>query len=203
MNQTPLIQQLRALWQPVWQQRSGREKQLLRLGAAVLLFGALWRLALAPAWLVWQQAPAQQARLDAQTQTLLQLQAQARSLQTPSPISRSESAQWLESHLSELGAGAKISLQGERATLSLEAAPAEALARWMAVARQRALAVPLQAQLQSATPAASASASAPAGSPGSSTGSANSASADKASKPASAHPDGSAPLRGTVVLRLP
>jgi general secretion pathway protein M len=79
---------------------------------------------------------------------MLQLQAQAKSLQTPNPISRSESAAWLEKNVTELGPNAKVSLQGESATLSMDAAPAEALARWISLARERALAMPVQAQLQ-------------------------------------------------------
>lgn len=139
---------LLAALHPIWAQRTPREKQLLRLCAAVLVLAALWQVALAPAWRIWQAAPAQQARLDAQTQTMRQLQAQAQSLQTPNPISRAESVQWLENHLAELGPGAKVNVQGERATLSLDAAPPEAFARWIGLARERALAIPVQAQLQ-------------------------------------------------------
>lgn len=170
---TPANPMLAAL-QPFWLQRTPREKQLLRLAGTLGVLVALWQLALAPAWQTWQEAPAQQARLDAQTQTMQQLKAQAQSLQTPQAISRVESVQWLESNLAELGPGSKVSVQGERATLSLDAAPAEALARWLSLARERALAMPEQAQLQSgAAPAA----------------------ANPANSPAL--------LRGTLVLRLP
>lgn len=131
-----------------WAQRQPREQTLLALGAAVLLLAALWQLGLASALRTWQEAPAQQARLDQQSQAMQQLQAQAKKLQQPLTLSRSESVQWLEKNLADLGAGAKISVQGERATLSLEAAPAEALARWLGLARERALALPVQAQLQ-------------------------------------------------------
>jgi general secretion pathway protein M len=77
-----------------------------------------------------------------------QLQAQAQILQKPNPITRSESARWLESSLTELGPNAKLSLQGERATLSVDAAPAQALAHWIGLAREHAVALPVQAQLQ-------------------------------------------------------
>lgn len=148
MSQTPPQHAVLAALQQAWAQRSPREKQLLGWGTATVMLALLWSLALAPAWRTWQEAPAKQARLDAQTQSMLQLQAQAKSLQTPSPISRSESAAWLEKNLTELGPNARLSLQGENATLSLDAAPAEALARWISLARERALAMPVQAQLQ-------------------------------------------------------
>jgi general secretion pathway protein M len=77
-----------------------------------------------------------------------QLQAQEKSFQQANRITRSESVQWLEASLADLGPGAKISLQGERATLSLSAAPADALARWLSLARESALALPVQAELQ-------------------------------------------------------
>ncbi len=135
-------------WQQAWAQRKPREQKLLAWGAVVLLLAAVWHLALAPARRTLQEAPAQQARLDAQTQTMRQLQAQAKNLQQTQPITRSESARWLESSLTELGPNAKLSLQGERATLSVDAAPAQALARWISLARERATALPVQGQLQ-------------------------------------------------------
>lgn len=142
------LKAMQSALQQAWAQRSPRERQLLGWGAVALLLAALWSWALAPAWRTWQEAPAQQERLDAQTQTMRQLQAQARNLQKPNPITRSESARWLESNLTELGPNAKLSLQGERATLSVDAVPAQALARWISQARERAVALPVQAQLQ-------------------------------------------------------
>lgn len=142
------VKAMQTALQQAWAQRNPREQKLLAWGAVVLLLAAVWSLALAPAWRTWQEAPAQQARLDAQTQTMRQLQAQAQNLQKPNPITRSESARWLESSLTELGPNAKLSLQGERATLSVDAAPAQALARWISLAREHAVALPVQAQLQ-------------------------------------------------------
>ncbi|WP_158270425.1 type II secretion system protein GspM [Limnohabitans sp. 2KL-17] len=156
MNTPSTWQQLRSAWHQAWGQRSPREKGLLGVGAPVFVLAGLWGLALAPALRTWQEAPAQQARLDTQTQTMQRLQAQAKSLQKSTLISRNESVQWLEKSTSELGAGAKISVQGDRATLSLDAAPAEAVARWLSLARERALALPIQAQLQHSRDAAAA-----------------------------------------------
>ena len=148
MSRLTNLHPLRVALHQAWARRQPREKSILRLGAAVLLLATLWGLALAPALRTWQEAPAQQARLDQQTQQMRQLQTQAQSVRKPNPISRSEAIQWLETHLDDLGPGAKISLQGERAVLSVAAAPAEALAYWISSAREHALAVPVQAQLQ-------------------------------------------------------
>ncbi len=180
------IRAIQAALRQAWAQRQPREKQLLSFGAAVVMLAALWGLTLAPALRTWQEAPTKQALLDAQTQSMRQLQVQAQKLQASSPISRNDSAAWLEKNLTELGANTKVSLQGERATLSVDAATAEALARWISLARERALAMPVQAQLQQgATPALSTS----------------------PQKPVSTNavsPDASPSLlHGTLVLRLP
>lgn len=176
MNPRTLWPQLRSAWQGAWAQRSPREQQLLRLGAWVLALAALWSLALAPALRTWQEAPARQAALDAQSQSMRQLQAQARQLQQPQTLSRTEAVQWLEQHLDTLGPNAQISLQGERATLRLQAAPAEALARWLRLARENAQALPVQANLQQAP---------------------------VDNTPPNTPPKGDAHWRGTLVLRLP
>ena len=151
MNSPSTWLQIRASLRQTWLQRSPREQQLLSICTLGLLLVATWSTALAPALRTWQEAPARQAQLDAQSKNMLQLQAQQKGLQKPNPITRSESIQWLETSLAELGPGAKISQQGERATLSLNAAPAEALARWLSLARESALSLPVQAQLQQST----------------------------------------------------
>jgi general secretion pathway protein M len=101
----------------------------------------------------WQEAPARQALLDNQSQRMRQLQAQAQGLQKPAAISRTDAALWLEKNLAELGPNTRISLQGNSATLSLQAAPAAALAHWLRHARDNAQALPTQAQLQQVSPA--------------------------------------------------
>jgi general secretion pathway protein M len=152
MSLNTLTAQMRGSWQAAWARRSPREQQLLGVGIWVIGLAALWMLALAPALRTWQEAPARQALLDAQSQRMRQLQAQAQSLQKPAAISRSDAAKWLEKSLADLGPNARISLQGETATLSLQAAPAAALARWLSQARDNAQALPTQAQLQHASP---------------------------------------------------
>ena len=94
-----------------WDRRSPREQQLMAWAAVLILLVGVWRLALAPALRTWQEAPERQARLDRQTHSMRQLQAQAIALQKPRPIPRNEAAQWLEKNLTELGPNAKINLR--------------------------------------------------------------------------------------------
>ena len=105
-------------------------------------------LALARAGRTWKEAPPRQAQLDAQGQRMRQLEARAQGLQRPGAIARTDAALWLEKTRAGLGPNARISLQGDSATLSLQAAPAAALARWLSLARDNAQALPTQAQLQ-------------------------------------------------------
>ena len=139
-------------WRNAWHQRSARERSLLSLGALVLVLATLWSVALAPALRTWQEAPAKQAQLDAQSQRMRQLQTQAQAMQKPQTLSRTEAIEWLEKSLNSLGPNAQISVQGESATLRLQAAPAQALAHWMVQARENAQALPLQADVQQTDP---------------------------------------------------
>lgn len=153
MNTVALASQIRQYWHAGWSKRSPREQQLLRLGVWLVGVTALWFLALAPALQTWREAPARQAQLDIQNHRMRQLQAQAQSLQQPRAMTRSEATSWLEKNLTGLGPNARISVQGDSATLSLQSAPAAALALWLRMARDNAQALPIQAQVEQASPA--------------------------------------------------
>lgn len=132
-----------------WQQRAPRERRLLTLGAVVLLTAAVWSLCWAPAWRVWREAPARQASLEAQTRHMLQLQAEARLLQSPSHIDRSAALQLLNTRASQLlGSKAQLKVQGDELRVTLQAASASALAQWLSEAREKAQTRPRLAQLQ-------------------------------------------------------
>ena len=103
MNLSTLTAQVRSGWHAVWSRRNPREQRLLGIGVWLLGLAVLWVLALGPALHTWQEAPARQALLDAQSQRMRQLQAQAQSLQKPVTISRADAAKWLEKSLTELG----------------------------------------------------------------------------------------------------
>lgn len=132
-----------------WQQRTARERQWMLMAAWVVLAAALWSIALAPALRTWQQAPAHQAALDATSQQMQQLQAQAQALKKPSAITRAEAIRWLEENIpNQLGAETRWQLQGDRLSVQLSDTPAERLADWLGQARERAQVLPVQAQLQ-------------------------------------------------------
>ena len=185
--------------QQAWHQRNPREKKGLALVALLLTLALLWSLALDPAWRTWQLAPAKQAELDRQTQRMRELQAQAQRLQSAPANSTVQARQWLEASVRDLGTGARIQVQGDRATLSVESAPADSMARWLSQARERAQALPVQAQLQQVLPTQK---PAPSSTPAA-TGLATALTS--APVPLSASPADTSAMhwRGSVVLRLP
>lgn len=152
---------IRTAWRPVqaamngfWSARQPRERGLLALAAGLIGAALVWQVALAPALQTWHEAPARQAALDQQTADMLQLQTQAKGLQASAPLSRSAALAQLESSAAQwLGPQARVSLQGEQVRITLQAAPADGLSRWLAQARSQVHALPVQAQLQRVTAA--------------------------------------------------
>ena len=132
-----------------WRQRPARERLWVLAGSALLLVLLLWQVAIAPAWSVWREAPARQARIDAQTRQMLQWQAQAAGLQPVARMDRREALARLQAAADRLlGPGARLEPQGEQLRVTLQATPPDGLAQWLALARNEALALPLQARLE-------------------------------------------------------
>ncbi len=135
--------------QTAWRQRPVSERRLLLSLALLLGLLALWQGAIAPAWTTWRIAPVRQAELEAQTRQMLQWQAEAKQLQAPARLARSAAMGLLQEGAERLlGPGVQLQPQGELLQVTLKAAPAEGLAQWLSLARDKAQALPQQAQLQ-------------------------------------------------------
>jgi general secretion pathway protein M len=140
----------RSAWrglQARWAAMASRERRLVSLAAAVLGSFLVWSLAIAPAWRTVQTAP---ARLDAQQQQALQMQrlageAAALRAVAPVPLDRAQAA--LTAATERLGPPGKLSLQGERALLTLKGVDGAALAAWLAEVRAGARARVVEATL--------------------------------------------------------
>lgn len=140
----------RSAWrglQARWAAMAPRERRLVSLAAAVLGSFLVWSLAIAPAWRTVQTAP---ARLDAQQQQALQMQrlageAAALRAVAPVPLDRAQAA--LAAATERLGPPGKLSLQGERALLTLKGVDSAALAAWLAEVRAGARARVVEASL--------------------------------------------------------
>ena len=102
---------------------------------------------LAPALAVLKAAPAQHRALDAQLQHMLRLQAQAKALQAQPVLSPDQARRALDAALLPLGGSAQMNVQIDRATVTLKAVSASALAQWLATVRQNAHTAPTEARL--------------------------------------------------------
>ena len=131
-----------------WKALAPREQNLVLAASAIVALALLWWVALAPALKTLRTAPARHAALDAQLQRMQSLQAEALQLQAVPRGTPGDAVGSLRASLTQrLGATAQLSLVGDRATIALKGAPADALAQWLAQARSNALAVPVEARL--------------------------------------------------------
>lgn len=130
-----------------WRALAPRERRALLIAgiAAVLVF--LWLVALRPALRTLREAPPQIAALEADLQGMRSLAAETGSLRGAAPVSRSQAIAALEGATRQLGASGRLSVQGDRATLSLDAADSARLSQWLELARGAARARPIEMQL--------------------------------------------------------
>lgn len=144
-----------------WQGLAVREQNLVLIAAALVALALLWWLAVAPAWATLRAAPARHAALDAQLSRMRTLQAEAEQLQSTTrtgAANTGDTAGTLRAALTQrLGTTAQLSVVGDRATVTLKGAAADALAQWLAQARSNARATPIEARLTRTTTTATTS----------------------------------------------
>jgi general secretion pathway protein M len=124
-----------------------RERRLVVLALAVLGAYLLWVVAVQPAWRTLHTAPARLDALDAQLQQMQALASEARELHAAPALGPQQSAQALQAASERLGAKARLSMQGDRAVLTLNGVSSTQLREWLAEARAGARARPTEAQL--------------------------------------------------------
>lgn len=130
-----------------WAARQPRERRLI-LAAALVVGAALAYLAIAPAVRTLKAAPAQLAALETQLQAMQRLAAEAQALRAAPPVPMEQGRVALQASAERLGDKARVSLQGERAVLTLTGLPAEQLTAWLAEVRINARARVVESQLQ-------------------------------------------------------
>ena len=151
MSSAPLNHLLTPL-QERWRRLGLRERRLLGAAGLVMLAAAVWTASLAPSLKLLKTHEAQRSVLDRQLSDMRALQAQAQALQAQPLINAAESARLLTQFTQQqLGKSATVTVNGDRATVSLQATPAQAVAQWLTQARLQARCVPLEARLNSTT----------------------------------------------------
>ena len=148
----PALQQARDGLRTRWATLSGRDQRLLTLAA--LVFGAylLWALAIGPAWRALAATPLLRDRQDAQWQQMQALAAQAQALRGTPPVSPEQAQAALAAATERLAGKGKLSLQGQRALLSLSGVSGDQLRDWLAEARVGARARVVEATLTQSSP---------------------------------------------------
>ncbi len=138
----------------VWAGLTPRDRGLAALGAAVLGLFLVWAIAVAPALATLRRAPAELVQLQSQAQQMELLAQVAKSLRGTQPVPPAQATSALTAATARLGPRAKLSLQGERAVLTLQDAPAPQIMSWLAEARAGARARVSDATLRQTGPGA-------------------------------------------------
>ena len=137
----------RAQLQARYARLDARERQLVVVIVLALAFLVVWLLLVRPAWRTLDDAPELRAQADAQ---LLQMQAisnEAKQLRALPPVPQSVAEQVLKAATDALAGRGKLSVQSDRAVLSLTGATGEDIRKWLIQARGGARARPIEATL--------------------------------------------------------
>lgn len=131
-----------------WAALAPRERALSAGAATLVALALIWWLAIAGPLQTLRQAESQHASLDTQLSRMRALQAQALSLQSQPRMTGEESRRILEELVRQrLGPSAQINAAGDRVTVTLRAAPADALAQWLTQVRVNARAQAVEARI--------------------------------------------------------
>ena len=124
-----------------------RERVLVACMAGALAFLVFWLVLVRPAWRTLDEAPALRAQADAQLLQMQSVAVEARQLRALPPVPQTVAQQVLKAATDDLGGKAKLSLQNDRAVLSVTGATGEDLRKWLIQARGGARARPIEAAL--------------------------------------------------------
>jgi general secretion pathway protein M len=130
-----------------WGSLAVRERRMLSLALAALLFLLLWTFAVRPAWRTINDAPQQIDALDAQLQSMQRAASEATELRGAPPVNAAQANAALKMATERLGDKGKLLMQGDRAVLTLKEVGTGALSDWLAEARSGARARPLEVSL--------------------------------------------------------
>ena len=130
-----------------WASLNARERQLVTVAGLAVSLYVVFALAVQPAWRTLRAAPAQLDALDGQLQGMQRLAGEAKELRGLPPVNPAQAMTALKAASGRLGDKAKLSVQGERAVLTLTGVGTEQLRGWLAEARSGARARPVEATL--------------------------------------------------------
>lgn len=130
-----------------WQALSPRERHLSTLALSAVGILLVWAIFLAPALSALQKVQVRRLALDAQTQQMLMLKAEAQLLASQPKIGRDAAVRALQESVTAMGDHAQMQVSGERAVVTLRAAPVASVAAWLGQARTNARVAPVEMRL--------------------------------------------------------
>lgn len=130
-----------------WRSRVPRERMALGLAAGVVALFLVWLVFVQPAWRTLREAPPRLDALDAQLQQMQRMAAESQSLRGVAAVPQAQAAAALKAATDRLGDKGRLSMQGDRASLTLNGVSPEALRGWLLEARSAARVRPTEAQL--------------------------------------------------------
>ncbi|MFM7330651.1 MAG: type II secretion system protein GspM [Brachymonas sp.] len=137
-----------------WNALASRERSLVAAAAALIMVALLWWVAISPALSKLSAAREAAPKLQAQLQLMRAQASEAANLKAQRLLTYDESLRALEASVKTLGASATLSVSNERASITLKAVNADALALMLSQVRANARLVPTQVKLQKAAGAA-------------------------------------------------
>lgn len=146
-NASTPLSALRAQAATRWAALPPRERLGLVLAGLAVGIALVWMVGIAPALRTLRETPAQIDSLELQLQAMQRMAAEARELRGIAPVPATLAAQALKSATDRLGDKGRLSVMGDRATLTLNGVTGETLRAWLTEARSGARARPVEAQL--------------------------------------------------------
>lgn len=130
-----------------WTKLAPRERRVVAFGLGLLALALVWMLALRPALAVVRDTPARIAVLDEQLQQMQRMALEGKELRGAPRLPPAQAQAALKVATDALGATGRLTLAGDRATLSLTNASGDQLRRWLVDARTNARARAVEAKL--------------------------------------------------------
>lgn len=136
-----------ATLQARWQSVSRREQRLVKWAVAVVGLALLWWVGLAPALTMLKTADQQRGMVESEWLQMQSLQAQAKVLQAKPQLAAEDARRLLNASVLPLGSALQLANAGDQVRVTVKGVSPDALAQWLATARQNARAVPSEAKL--------------------------------------------------------
>lgn len=130
-----------------WRARAPRERIALAVAALVLITLVVWALLVAPALATLRGAPQQLESLEAQLLQMRSMAAEVRELRNTTPVAAAQSGLAIKAAAERYGDKVRLSLQADRALVTLVNASPEQLRALLVEVRSAARARAVEAQL--------------------------------------------------------